>query len=309
MKDVAGYATCLYRKEYIMGIHGGKRMEDKVYYYWTMEEIEKRLKKIREQFYDPIWKEDSDIYLAWIDDCLQGIRNEDITAAKILENYMNVSQARHVPEILQEFLENLLIQEVKCGNGNAANALGALYYTGRIGEEPDYERAEEYYLKAEELGDRQATENLGYIYYYGRTGEADYEKAYHRFVKGALDGHVISLYKIGDMYKNGYYVKQDLKEAFCIYDHCYVLMQNSDGLYADCIGDVHARLADCYLYGKGVDADPFAALHFSQSAEIALRFKKKTGSMFTEGTLKWALELQEKARELIDAEDGKDLLI
>ena len=43
--------------------------------------------------------------------------------------------------------------------------------------------------------------------------EKDYKKAFHYFAKGAFDGHLVSLYKIGDMYKNGYYVEKDEKEA------------------------------------------------------------------------------------------------
>ena len=41
----------------------------------------------------------------------------------------------------------------------------------------------------------------------------DYQKAFHYFLLGALDGHLISLYKIGDMYLNGYHVEKNEKRA------------------------------------------------------------------------------------------------
>ena len=52
------------------------------------------------------------------------------------------------------------------------------------------------------------------------------------FALGAFDGHLRSLYKIGDMYRNGYYVDKNEAEAFYIYMHCIV------GLNEDNIGYV-----------------------------------------------------------------------
>ena len=88
--------------------------------------------------------------------------------------------------------------EIGAGNADAMNDLGALYYDGSRGFEQSFEKAVRYYSMAAENGSRQAQENLGYCYYYGRDGEPDYEKAFHYFALGAFDGHLVSLYKIGE---------------------------------------------------------------------------------------------------------------
>ena len=58
----------------------------------------------------------------------------------------------------------------------------------------------------------------------------DYEKAFHYFALGAFDGHLVSLYKIGDMYRNGYYVKKNEIEAFNIYMHCVDTMTQEEDI-------------------------------------------------------------------------------
>ena len=156
-------------------------------------------------------------------------------------HYADASEV--LPKEVAELMIEIYLEEIAEENPDAMTNLGSLYYTGRCGEQ-NYEKAVEYYTMADRLGERQATENLGYCYYYGRTGDVDYKKAYHYFVKGALDNHLNSLYKIGDMYKNGYYVEKDEKEAFYIDFEsgeytvmtdgnvlcCYVTNQKQNGL-------------------------------------------------------------------------------
>ena len=168
---------------------------------------------------------------------------------------MHPEVAALVMDIYRDGIEN--------ENADAMCDLGALYYTGRAGEQ-DYEKAAYYYDMADKAGNRQATENLGYIYYYGRTGAPDYEKAYHYFIKGALDGHLRSLYKIGDFYRNGYYVKEDWKEAFRIYEHCVEIMPSEA---VSVMGaDIYVRMGDCYYKGIGVEKDLLLAHRFMSLA-------------------------------------------
>ena len=54
----------------------------------------------------------------------------------------------------------------------------------------------------------------------------DYEKAFHCFAPGAFSGRPASLYKIGDMYLNGYYVKKNVRDAFRIYRRCLDLLDD-----------------------------------------------------------------------------------
>lgn len=78
----------------------------------------------------------------------------------------------------------------------------------------DYEVAQEYYEQAASLGSDQAACNLGYIYAFGRTGKRDDEKAFYYFSSAALDGNPNGMYKVGDAYYYGDFVKKNLDLAF-----------------------------------------------------------------------------------------------
>lgn len=197
---------------------------------------------------------------------------------------------------VSDFLIDLYLSEIAEGNAEAMCSLGALYYTGRGGEQ-DYAKAVEYYTMAAEKGNRQAQENLGYCYYYGRSVDIDYKKAYHYFVKGALDGHLNSLYKIGDMYKNGYYVEQDEKEAFLLYMRCLDTM--TDETAQGIAGPVYLRLGDAFLYGKGTEEDSKTALICYQKAEVFLRDMIMNGDFYYRASLENAIKGQTEARKKI----------
>ena len=67
----------------------------------------------------------------------------------------------------------------------------------------DYETAVRLYQKAADAGNVTALSNLGYCYYYGRSIPVDKEKARSCWEKAAALGDVCSIYKLGDMYRNG----------------------------------------------------------------------------------------------------------
>ena len=92
----------------------------------------------------------------------------------------------------------------KTADSDTMMNLGGIYY-----ERKEFDLALKYYEMAAEYQNGDAYECLGYIWYYGRTGIKDYQKAFEYFKKGAEAGRIISAYKMADMYKNGYYVKQD----------------------------------------------------------------------------------------------------
>ena len=152
-------------------------------------------------------------------------------------NLMNCDKALELPDYISSFIIEMYEAAIADGNANAMNDLGAIYYDGARGFEQSFEKSIQYYTMAAENGSRQAQENLGYCYYYGRNMPVDYEKAFHYFALGAFDGHLISLYKIGDMYQNGYYVEKNPKEAFLIYNRCL-----------DTTGDARGYRWFAYLY-------------------------------------------------------------
>ncbi|SEQ85376.1 hypothetical protein SAMN02910369_02548 [Lachnospiraceae bacterium NE2001] len=199
------------------------------------------------------------------------------------------------PELI-DLITHLYTYEIDNQNADAMNDLGAQYYDGNRGFEQSFEKAIEYYQMASDLGNRQAQENLGYCYYYGRAGEPDYEKAFNYFALGAFDDHIISLYKIGDMYYNGYYVKKNLAEAFTIYCHCLNIMTDVAARMA--AGPVYLRLAKCYFYGYGVEKDLMSALSCYQQAEFYLtKMVIEDGDYMYKKSLDGAIKGQQKVRE------------
>ena len=204
-----------------------------------------------------------------------------------------------LPTVLRVLTVTLLQAAFEGGNADAMNDLGAQYYTGSRGFEQDFGKAVEYYLLAAESGSRQAQENLGYCYYYGRNVPVDYEKAFHYFALGAFDGHLISLYKIGDMYANGYYVAQNEKEAFCIYEHCLNTMTDADA--AQIAGPLYLRLGKAFLYGKGTKPDAKCALICYQKAQLFLMDMVANGNEMYRKSLDAAIDGEAKAREQLMA--------
>ena len=177
------------------------------------------------------------------------------------------------------------------------NDLGAQYYDGSRGFDQDFSKAVECYKLAAENGSRQAQENLGYCYYYGRNMPVDYEKAFHYFALGAFDGHLISLYKIGDMYLNGYYVEKNPKEAFLIYNRCLDTM--TDEAAPTVAGPVFLRVGNAFLKGLGTEPNPMNALICFQKAETFLYDMVVKGDVMYKKSLQAAIDGQAKARAIL----------
>lgn len=137
---------------------------------------------------------------------------------------------------------------LKNGMQKAAMNLGTLYYLGTYLPQ-DYCRAAELYEIAAKLGERQAICNLGYCYYYGRHQAVDYVKAYEYFSKGALlFNDENCLYKLGDMFLNGYGVEKNVQYAFMLYRRAYMVCDYDE---SECWADIEFRLGKCALYGIG----------------------------------------------------------
>lgn len=88
-------------------------------------------------------------------------------------------------------------------------SLGGYYY-----DDLKFDIALKYYEMAAEYGLASAYMCLGYIWYYGRTGTKDYEKAFNYYTLAKNAGSTIAVYKLADMYKNGYYVEKDY-DTYC----------------------------------------------------------------------------------------------
>ena len=217
----------------------------------------------------------------------------DLTPYQMAYALMEADPAERLPDAAAALVKEIFLEEAENGNVNAWTNLGALYYTGRIGEQ-SYEKAVHYYTLAADHGELQAMENLGYCWYYGRTGEVDYKKAYHYFIKGALAGSINSRYKIGDMYRNGYYVEKDEQLAFRIYNDCSRALSNYD---TERFGAaIWLRLGEAYEKGIGTGRNPEWALIYYQKAEQMFYQKIQNGDYFAKSELDKAIGRQDALR-------------
>jgi len=242
--------------------------------------------------------EDTPEACSYLDDIMDEdelLENDPFTIANEL---LECDYPGPLPENLRNFIEELFEASYDDGNGDAMNDLGVQYYENARGFPRDFRRAVECFQMAVDYGSRKASENLGYCYYYGRGIEIDYEKAYHCFALGAFDGHLISLYKIGDMYLNGMYVEKNPGEAFRIYSRCLDAM-NEDSA-SQVAGPVLLRLGNAYLEGLGVEADPRRALTCYQEAELYLYDMVVEGNLMYKKSLEHAIQGQALAREELD---------
>lgn len=222
----------------------------------------------------------------------------DDTEYDLADALMNCDKPKDYEREMIDFIIELYQSAVKDGNDNAMNDLGAMYYDGKRGCEQSFEKAVFYYEMAAQRGNLIAHENLGYCWYYGRTGKKDYEKAYRCFAYCALSGSLVSLYKIGDMYLNGYYLPQSDYRAFHMYLRCQTLMNEDQAPIA--AGPLYLRLGKMYLYGIGTEMDAKRALVCFQKAESYLYDMVESGDHMYEGSLKAAIDGQSKARERLN---------
>lgn len=258
----------------------------------TEQVLFEKLSKIYENIDKEKYKEISNI----IDYYVLNQENLLSNAFELATMLHNADKVDILPKQVSEFLFEVYFEEIKNNNARAMTNIGALFYTGRCGEQ-NYIKAIKYYKTADKLGEPQATENLGYCYYYGRNGKIDYKKAYHFFIKGALKERLNSLYKIGDMYKNGYYVKKDENLAFNIYNQCYNKLNR---FLEDEIGaNICMRMGDAYYYGIGTIRDYKSALEFYQKAERYFYKKINEGDFFATNDLEIVVAKQEKIRQML----------
>lgn len=203
-----------------------------------------------------------------------------------------------------------LLRLAKQGNANAQYKLGACYYSGN-GVEQDYEKAVEWYLKAEKQGewDCNANYTLAKCYEYGIGVKQNYAEAEKRYriiadnnmyewhhwdrIKcriGAEQNDAESQYKLGVYYENGKGVKQDYEEAIKWYrkaaEQGYIKAQKS--------------LGDCYHKGIGVTQDYTKAEEWYKKAkEPEKKFNEdaEKGSAETQYKMGWRYKYGEGVEE------------
>lgn len=223
---------------------------------------------------------------------------EDVMVA--LEDMIFRDETKQFPPALIKLLEYAYGVAIENKDGSRIHNYGTFFYDGRIGEQ-DFKKAAELYEIGASLGCPNSLCALGYIYYYGRTGEVNYEKAYMYFSKSAFrDNDATSLYKVGDMYKNGYYVQQDLVTAYKIYERSYEIFKSEEDEYdydPSKAADAAFRVGECLLNGIGCDQDVMKALEYLQLAERGFVERVSKGEYFLRKMLKATVEKENEARQ------------
>ena len=199
---------------------------------------------------------------------------------------------QRVPKEIADLMEMLYLRATKSNDwedkGAAFNNLGSLYYHRRAGRK-DYKKAVRYYILADEAGYRLASENLAYCYYYGQGSEINYEKAYYYFSKAALAGRYEAMYKLGDMFRNGFYVEKDEDMVRVAYINAEYMMKAAwDTLDTEGInyGSVYMRLGDMYFEGIGMTKDNDKAYECYQRAERGFYDQLRRGHHYTDKDLR-----------------------
>lgn len=224
---------------------------------------------------------------------------EDRYQIKVLEKRMNdgdLDAMMEYAELFQcrfpeEVTDAVAGKMVKCyetclnaGNLTAALNLGAMYYAGNFVQR-DFGKAIHYYELATESDDNdtalRAWTNLGYCYYYGRDILVDDEKAFNCYMHAAIQHDANALYKVGDMYRYGRYVRKDEKMAVLFYEQALGETYERDPMYPDIV----KRIGECALYGIGMDKDIYLALEMLTKAELATYTKIKERDPFAASLL------------------------
>jgi len=173
----------------------------------------------------------------------------------------------------------------------AAIMLGDFYlYNIKDAEEPEYEKAFDYYKFAEERG--VVSEGLGVCYDYGLGVEENEAEAFKYYSLAANDNYTAAKYRLGLAYKYGRGTTVNLIEAYrwlsdaaqdgnfnAQYETAMMLL-NGEGVGQDeaqaismltkVAEEDHDRaqfeLGNCYLSGKGVEEDEVQAMYWYQKA-------------------------------------------
>jgi len=101
----------------------------------------------------------------------------------------NATSEKEENKLLKKLMDN--------GNGGAFNQLAGYYDQGINGLLQDYQKANEFFLKAGELGHSAAYFSLAQNYVFGYGVEVDTKKARHYFELAAMSGHVQARQNLG----------------------------------------------------------------------------------------------------------------
>ena len=144
----------------------------------------------------------------------------------------------------------------------------------------DWGLAADYFrILVDEVEDPMAANALGYIYYYGRLndGEPDYESAYRYFSLGAFCGVYESMYKVADLLEKGNGIPKNGMAAMNQVRNVYIQTKTAfiNGIYSIAFADAALRYGNYYRSGTGVGRDPYLALSYYLDARTAIMYRMR----------------------------------
>ncbi|MDO4492773.1 MAG: hypothetical protein Q4C53_02680 [Clostridia bacterium] len=176
------------------------------------------------------------------------------------------------------------IGELGDDNVTALEVKGYACYGGNRLYECDWDESRRCMEKLWQLTDDAKYANtLGYLAYYGRCngGVPDYENAFRWFSVSAANGLSEGMYKLGDMYKNGYACDKSPRTAYTLYQSVY-----AEDLSAflsgepNTLADSALRMGRLCAEGSLTDRDPVAAYRYYLQAELAIRIRSEQSDFF-----------------------------
>ena len=208
----------------------------------------------------------------------------------IIFNYHAENEPERDKPVFEDACHTLMDQY---GDYQAAVDLGGKYYSDQ-----NYDLALKYYSIAAEHDIPYGYIGLGYIWYYGRTGTTDYQKAFECFPKALklLSGYSIdddsfwngkwkisfdsedsyidyinTVYKLADMYRNGYYVVKDNSRYIRLitYLHDMMITLSDTGMPDYNLPEIDLRMADIMLnYEEPAFAEDHALHYLSEGRYV-----------------------------------------
>ncbi len=180
------------------------------------------------------------------------------------------------------------------GDITALKIRGYACYGGNPAYEGNWETAKESLSQVFELTrDPGCANSLGYIYFYGRVGgEPDYEKAFRYFTFGALNGIYESTYKLADLYAAGLGTWKSPETAKRLIEEIYYenLNRFSCGEYDGKFADVALRMGNICEKGIGTAKDPEAAYFYYLQAKYAIKLRRKVSDQYGDNSVQKKIE-------------------
>ncbi len=233
-----------------------------------------------------------DAYFASTGKVLSEIDAPENLKAAIISYLEETSQEVEVTDDQRKAYVRFLNEMCDKGDTWALETKAYAYYGGNKIVPCDWKIAEQALLKLERSGDTYAANSLGYIYYSNRLGEPDYNKAFTYFSKAAKAGVVEARYKLADLYRKGHGTAKDPEKAFKLLKQVYdgQLASIQDGYFGCKYADVALRMGYCFEEGSGCQQDHHKAHEFFLRAKYAIDMRILKSKGFGDDVVKQNIE-------------------